>query len=264
MNEINGVQVFLVDHDQRIEVGHDAYLGELTPGKVKLQVVTNRDKDVRVYHVDGQKNIISSRQKGGRTYVTVVPIINEEDKSPFTRYQDNNMRLLELDSVIGKFRTWEIALVSQDGHFFATIQQIYEAQVFQAGNYPVCPFFMDKDHNWPQMVDFVTKIFFDKVDKLSPISEYMPPTQPQISDLANFGNLGFVLWWNCSMGMGVIQTAQGSARVYWSQVERNNALLFLKKNEAVTYEELRDVSNGNGQRKTAFKKEAINVRPIID
>ncbi len=264
MDRINGVSITVSMDGNVLEVQDDGYLGKLVPGQALIEVYVLPGCNIYGFTVDGKKNVVPKKDwallarppKEGKHYKARVQIKTSLEGVYHTEYSDNNLRLLELNSD-GNVRIWEIALISQGGDFFVTIQQTYTVCCYSDGQKVVCPRF---DEKWPSIVKLLGKLLGDKVKGLAPVKEYQPEPEPTVDDLAP--NTARVLWFNLARGgIGAITTPEGEARVYWKQVTKRNRLAFLVPGEVVRYESLGTPFQTRA-RPTAFKKQAVGVKPL--
>lgn len=255
------------------------YIGTLSVGKgttidVKVDPsVANRIFGITIDHGNGQVGLKRDLAKdplmgltvpeGTKWFQTKVPVKDSKDFIPTTRYPQNYMALVGLNAdKPGLVRIWEIALVSQNGHFYVTTQCTYEVQCYlehlSSGFQLRCPFF-EITKPRPAFVDFLRKLSINPWT-LPSVRLYQPSLPPADPPKPWPGH-GWVLWWNCAMQWGVIQTTEGAARVHWSNVKDADGLAHLKVGDVVTYEELAPPFQ-TYERETSFKLEAFGVRQV--
>ena len=252
-------QVQVLYNDIHVPVASDGYVGNFGPGVATLSVqILEQEKDR--FHgitVDSKKNVVLKKDlapvqgKEGKLYSAKCQIKLSMQGIPSTEYPENNLRLIELKGG-GKFSIWEIALISQGGKFFLTVQETYRAECFldEEGKI-VCPH-LDR---WPQLLGVLEGLI--NREKLKPVSCYQPP--PEL-DATNLGpNEGRVLWWNDAQGLGAIITPQGSARVHWSSISPRPRRSFLIPGETITFFGLYAPRETKG-RPTSFRWEARGIR----
>ena len=247
---------------QRLEVQEDGYVGKLTLGMALIEAHVVPGSNIYGFTVDGKKNVVSKRnwapptkpQEQRKHYKLRVQIKKNGIGVCHTEFPGNHFRLLRV-APRGTVRILEIALISQDGDFFLTTQQTYNARCYRDGEKIVCPTF----DRWPQMMEVLKGLLKDRVDKLKPIMEYRPEQEPTAADLAP--NTARVLWFNLAWGIGAILTQEGMARVHWSGTARRPRLAVLFSGELVSYKLLRE-PHQTKLRSTSFRKEAVGVRPM--
>jgi len=228
---------------------------------VQLIIWVPADSAIWAIGVDGKKDIVLRRDKsndpGLRIYPTRIAIKESEVSGvAHTEYPNNHVRLLHYVGN-GNVEHWEIALVSQNGYFWVTVQKTYDIKVGCDGeDHFLCPDFADK---WPQLVGILGELLagFDLPEEVTPMPKPMLP----VSGLKT--NEGLVFWWNCAQQMGAITTRQGPARVHWSQITISNGdLAKLVDGAKVRFRDLVRPKQTEFGRKTSFKWEAVDVRPL--
>ena len=228
----------------------------------QLDIYVESGRAIHAFGVDGKKNVIPRRDlardeepaREGKHYRANVQIKTSLENVLHTEYPDNNIRLLEVLSE-GRFRIWEVALVSQGGDFFVTVQKTYEAYCYRDGEKFACPQFA----KWPQLVAFLEKLFEGKVDELPLVASYQPEPKTSTEGLAP--STGKVLWFNFAQGVGAIITSKGTARVHWTQVAKRGRRAYLLPGESVRYSSLKAPQNTK-LRSSSFAKEAVRVKAL--
>lgn len=260
MDKLRKVNYWLRKEDgQLIKPEDDGYIGYLKPGtKVDVEVHVLRD-DVTGFFVDGSKNIApkrdeaEERNKDGTFYSFTVSIKVSEDKIPHTEHAENNIRLAKIHKE-GGVAIWEIALISQNGRFFLTQQQVYKFCCYKEKGKFRCPKF-DGKNGWPNIVSFLEEIF--NMEDLHSIDCY----QPRTNRVSLNGEPGKVQWFNLSQGYGVIITQEGPARVHWTEIENGKRLRHLETGQEVSFKRLINPRQTKGN-KTSFNQEAVGVKTI--
>lgn len=249
------------------------YIDALAVGKATIDVevdpsIANRIFGIAIDHKSGSVQLKRDLAKdpvcgllietGGKGYQTKIPVVDSKDFITTTKYPMNYMTLVEVDvDKPGFVRIWEVALVSQKGLFFVTTQCTYEVQCYQDDGQLRCPFFETVNLR-PFFVSLFAELLSSKLSQLPPVSEYIPPADPP----KPWPDHGQVLWWNCAMGLGMIQTTEGVARVHWSNVKDADGLVCFDKDDIVSYDELGKPFQ-TYERKTSIKLEAFGVRKVI-
>jgi hypothetical protein len=239
MMRIPNVDIILSYNEKDLIIGDEGYVGMLQSGTAVLQVVA--PENFAAFHVDGQKNIHLKKyyeeKDERRRFEMKVRIEKDQHGVPCTKYKNNNnMRLLEFGED-HQFTFWEIALISQNGNFFLTVQPVYEEACFTDGKRVVCPYFEDPDHEWPQLVEILRTVFQEVAKTLPPVEEYVPDEPIDPATLAD--NTGDVLWWSFSQNYGIIMTPKGVANAHWTEAPVHQKLRYLEKGEKVQYKDLK-------------------------
>ncbi len=231
----------------------DGCLGYLVPPRVTLKVRIPPSEFLWGFTVDGKKNVqlkrdLASEMKTpmeGRLYTARIEV---KRANPYldsgvargichTEYPANNMRLLEL-SPDGRGSIYEIAVVSQNGIFFLTRQTTWRFGLFRENGHVACPYFREEVRRWLQLEELIQRIFpAEWVDALAPAQDY------QLDDPANESlreYTGRVSWYNLAQGIGAVETAQGAARIHWTQVPPRPRFRYLGAGEKVAFQRLRE------------------------
>ena len=285
MNKIEGVEIqVLVGEVEPMEltVAEDGYLGRLKSGALTLVAKVAHGLPIYGIGVDGKKNVSLLRDRNKMADLSpLLPLLpspkafttrivveygegvdfngGQEAKYRevfFTRYPANNLRLLRLEPT-GKFSIWEVAIVSQESEFYLTVQETYSGSCYRSEDGLACP----KLNNWPQMIQLFADIIGEAgLANLPDTISYSEDTKPpaRFLETPDGKPTGIVLWWNLAMGLGVINTEKGQARVHWTQAPKRDRLAFLAKDETVTFEEL-VTPKANPKRPTTFQLEAKGV-----
>ena len=267
MKTIEGtnIHLFVNDESMEYELANDGYAGQLTEADTCILRVTTERNDVVGFTVDGKKNVGLKKNMAcdlglyGSAYQQKITVKYGEKTGVWhTEYPQNNIRLLEFGDN-GRFRVWEIALVSQDGRFFVTAETTYEAACYRDGFRAVCPEF---DKKWPQLVTLLSDLLVD-ID-IPPFSDYRPVAQTEPAALAD--NTGRVLWWNSAQGIGMAvvnkdASPNGIARIHWSQLapRTENCLAYLSPGDHITFTATRS-AHQTKMRATTFQCELIGAK----
>lgn len=221
-------------------------LGRLKPGKITLQIET--DNSLLPIVVDGAKNVITRRysQYGERRKVKTTIMAWEQNASPvFTRYPENNLRLLRC--MTQEVTVWEIAVVSQSGAFFLTVQETFVLKLSE-GIGGILYGQGSRLQRWPQMMDFLRGMQQRQILVL-------PDEDPARTSFRE------VLWWNLAQGLGAVKAKREAARVYWSEVAPRGGFRYLKQGEIIQQCRIMPIVQKPWERATAFRLEAKGVIP---
>lgn len=204
----------------------------------------------------GQGPVVRKKDKSEaeeqRIFSKVVRIHKNFDDPtpPFSRYPENHFRILE---VRGSYlRHFEVALITQKGHFYVSKQLTREGSLYGDGEIIFPPF-----AEWPEMTDFLTGLV--GMRGVKKIESFIPPLPPAPNGIKNFQ--GRVLWWNMAQQFGAILLRnESTARVHRSNLKRSgNRLAYLVADEVVKFERLVIPKQITG-RSTTFSQEAETVR----
>lgn len=253
-------------NETRFPLEKDGFIGFLNVGEqmiIEAFILLPEFLNIFAFEVDGKKNVILKKDWGPlsnpplkeRRYQTKIQIKKSLEGTPHTEYPSNNLRIIRLDDN-GQTWIWEIALVSQNGSFFLTVQKTYEFQCCRQGKILIAPMF---DSRWPQLVSFLRQLPIIDVNELPDFSEYTPPAAQKKKNLEP--KTGRVLWFNFAQGIGAIETPEGNARVHWSQIEPRPRLAFLETGELVSYKKLIEPVQTK-TRNTSFPRDALGVRVL--
>lgn len=269
---IPGVQISVfANNDKPLAVASDGFISCSDEAGLLLQVSLDPNRHLFAFTVDGTKNVIPKKQEEGlpnqtnqRLYQLRVSVAKNERGQPYTRYPDNNLRLVEQlgrDTTCrfdadGRVRIWEIAIVAQRGSLFLTLQPTYEVECYRDKR-GACfyPFFS----HWPQLNKYLVSLLPASVMP-APVDTYTPELLPNLNGLGD--NEGLVAWFNEAQGLGCLQTKKGNARVHWSQIlarRPHHRRAFLQAGEKIYFDRLQPPQKISA-RPTAFKLEAIGVR----
>ncbi len=272
---IPGVAIVVRDGDDIFDVREDGFIGYFdsrkdenffAPQSLTIEVLTSRDgfDDDRliVFTVDNQKNIVESRDRDQYDFEATlcrftrrVPVKLSSDCIYYTPDSQNNIRVLRL-KLDGSFTIWEVAVISQEGDFFLTVQRSYEAQCYWNAETRsmICPRFQNNLNDWPSLVELLKQ---GVNNDLLPIFRDDETTE-EMQALPDAGQ-GRVMWWSSYKGIGAIDTLKGVARVHWrgAALQGRRHLRYLVPGELVSYESL-----GEPFGNTRFKFEARGVKLV--
>ncbi len=281
MAQIPGVKITLFVNGDVIQPEHDGYVGQLEPVDTAIiEAKVRNGSNGYGLAVDGNKNVVLKKdwmpfedpEGSGLLYQQKVSIKLSLEKTPHTEYVSNHLRVLKLYAD-GRTELWEIALVSQSGNFFLTVQQTYAVCCYYHNGEEgvVCPYFQMPPHEWPQLVSILKQLFAEEVGtgNLTRGIRYQPEMQPSSNDLAP--NTARVIWWNVAQGFGMVMTSEGPARLHWSQVTPRSRIVMLESDELVKYTAIRTPVHKKSpkdstakERKTSFQREVVGVKQCAE
>src|SRR3989344_2784633 len=247
VEKIGGVSVEVsFDGTQMVPLAN-SFVGCVTPafGKVVLcvKVASERGGFIYALTVDQKKNVVKKKNLASGLfcvahYRAIVPIRMSSGGSYCAEEAHNCIRLLEFYGNTG-FRTnglrvWEVAIVSQNGEFFLTVQKEYEADLWQESSGGNLFITEEKLMNWPQMRVAIGELF--------PKAWAPLPLQPGIGFKADpfagetpSRGVARVKWYSPRSGLGALRTMEGDARVDWTQVSPRDGFSYLVAGELVSY-----------------------------
>lgn len=257
--QIPGVTVRVIHRGYdgtEIPVADDGYLGRLTTHALELHIRVEQGYRIDAFLVDGNKNVVAKKnlieQPGSnKLYELTIPVHQKGTQSGFyVTYPTNNLRLAEQKET-GTVQLWEIAVISQNGDFFLTIQPTYRVECYRHGNIIVYPYF----EKWLQMNDYLVSLLPSTVQP-GPLDDYK--VEPPLSTNGYTDNEAIVQWFNDAQGLGALVTNKGVARVHWGQVPKRGRRAYLRPGEKVRFQELKPPTQTTA-RSTRFKWEATGV-----
>ena len=242
-----------------IPITEDGRVGYLEAGYSVTLTVLVDGPNTWVVEVDGKKNVtvrhpLADAPAG--TYPTKIHLHESETSaSAYTQYPANHVRLLRyIDD--GVVEMWEVALISQDGCFWATSQKTYDIACGRSeiGEF-LCPRFEQK---WPQLVEVLERLLEGKE-----LSHEIARFKEKPVSKGPTNRIGSVVWWNYAQQLGAIATGRGQVRVHWSQIiAPNSNRRGLTAGQKVSIRAIREIVVSPGMRPSGFKHEAIGVKPI--
>lgn len=264
MDNIYGVLTHLTMSGTILPSAKDGFIGYLSGGDQTVLEAYVLEPELNIYGftVDGKKNVVLKKDwalvadppLNCRKYLQKITVKISEEGVAHTEYPNNNMRIISVDDN-GQTQISEVALISQNGYFFLTIQTTYEFQCYHQGKILTAPMF---DSRWPQLVQFIRGLPME-ISKLPDFSEYAPSPAQKKRNLEP--QTGRVLWFNFSQGIGAIETSEGNARVHWSQIKPRPRLAYLEPNELVSYKKLMEPVQTKA-RNTSFPRDALGVKVL--
>jgi len=186
-------------------------------------------------------------------YHHTVPIHSSNSGTAYVKYPENHVKLLEVTRA-GAVTMWEVAIASEWGTSFLTIQPTYQTLCYQDSNgEPVCPLI----DNSPVIMMAIRQSLKGRTQNLPSIEDYVPPRD--FRDTSLFGlpeNCGLVIWWNEAMRMGMIRTAEGEAvRVLGINIQTKRLYrTFLVPGEIIRYKKLKPTKS-----RTRFGFDAVGI-----
>jgi len=263
---IPGVTLEVYKQHRQLTPEPDGYVGQLYSGFAVILAVIDPTADPTIgLFRDGQDHYIlqkdwlnnprteAQRQAhtryftdrrfapGTKVYGIKMPLRVDEDQAVNTVHYPENMFVLAQyycsnysnpvspDYVL----VWKVALVSQNGEFFLTIQEAYDVMICQSGDSkPHIP----RLHGHRQLEQLILANMPEGFRLCTGHADPLPEGPP-VDQLGH--DEGIVEGWYAARNMGCIITAKGAARVHWSEVPPRPRRRFLVIGERVRFASLR-------------------------
>lgn len=266
-SKIKGANINVTINGNSLPVDADGYVGEIMAtcrAQIWVEIAKEKIDNIFAIDVDGKKNVVlkknfSENPEEKKIYRNIVEI--KTNKEIFhTEYPNNHIRLLLITDT-GNIQIWEIAIVSQGGHFFVTQQKVWDTFCYNNNDRLSCPLF-EGPKGWPQMINILKDLFSRQLMFLPPLSLWKEEDVNLDRVKVTKKKTGVVVWFNNAQGMGVIKTTEGPARVHWSDISRiDSNLSHVLPGETVTYSDLVPprLTKGRG---TSLRFDAIGVSPV--
>ncbi len=264
---IENVKVGLLVDSKEQEIPHSGFMGTLLSHQNVVMFALIGSPAIFGVSVDGKGNMVPKRdhnkhQDLPRIYKATIPIKIDRQGMPHTEYPGNHFRLLYF-TPDGEMWTWEIALISQAGDFFLSLQRTYRIRCYRQEEGTICwPSFEEGssvkavvESLWSE--EFLSPHF---VDNLPLLESYTPEPIPSSEGIPK--DAAQVLWYNQSQQFGCLLLPDGrQARVHWTSILGERRPAYLRARELVRYKDLvkpRETKN----RPTTFRLEAVKVTPL--
>lgn len=261
---IPGVSLEVYKEHRQLTPETDGYLGQLWSGSAVVLAVIDPDArpTMGIFrdgcdHYIKQKDWLSnpttqSQQRchdlylAGRTfadgtqaYGVKMPLRVDENRSLNTVHYPENMLMLAQyycdpePARGGYLLVWKVALVSQDGEFFLTVQEAYDVQVHEDEKGKLR---IPRLAGHKQLEKLLVANVPDDLQRF-PLSSFQKMSGPPEESLK--ANEGIVERWYAARNMGCIVTSHGPARVHWREVPERPRRRFLVEGERVQFADLR-------------------------
>lgn len=291
--QIPGVSLDVYKQNRLIRPESDGYVGQFFSGFASVLAVIDPCADSSVLTIgvfrDGQdhyvlqkdwlnnprteaqqqahKMYLASRSFAPETkvYGVKVPLrVSERNVQNTVHYPENMLMLAQYyhaghtNSSPGYVLVWKIALVSQNGEFFLTVQEAYDVMICQTeGSKRKIPRL--QGHRQLEQLILANapenfRAYTSGLDKM--------PDSPLVNELGK--NEGVVERWYAARNMGCIITTEGPARVHWSDVPPRPRLRYLVPDERVNIADLsvppkNPATDWRKVRKARFKLQASGI-----
>lgn len=289
--QIPGVSLEVYKQGRRVVPEDDGYLGQLWSGSAAILAVIDHEayptmsifrdgKDHYTKQRDWLNNPKTEVQRKGRdmflanrtvvagtqVYGVSMPLHVDEERSFNTVHYPENMLMLaqwgrdESGQLTGEAMVWKVALVSQNGVFFVTVQKAYDVRAYENNKKKLC---FPRFGGHIQLERLLVANAPQNLPRL-PLSSFTPDPKPTVRGLKS--NEGVVDRWYDARNMGCIITSHGAARVHWREVPERPRRRFLVEGERVQFANLREPpqnpeTNWRQRRKARFQLQAYEVRP---
>lgn len=288
---IPGVSLEVYKERRQLTPEDDGYLGQLWSGSAVILAVIDPDysSTMGIFrdgcdHYIKQKDWLNSpttesQQKchdlylasrtfagGTQVYGVKMPLRVDEDRSINTvHYPENMLMLAQYDrngsgKLTGDAVIWKVALVSQDGVFFVTVQEAYGVRAYENDKGKLC---FPRFGGHKQLERLLVANAPEGLP-CQPLSSFTPGQKPTLNGLN--GSEGVVERWYDARNMGCIITSHGAARVHWREAPERPRRRFLVEGERVQFADLRQPPKNpetkwRKPRKARFQLQAYGVRP---
>jgi hypothetical protein len=259
-----GVEISMSQNGKPLIPDKDDCLGVLPEGKIEAIIKVNRRLRGEIecvvqygpLHAVPKYDFVESPDpllKIHRQIIPVYPVYVNERSRPYTKHPENMFKIIEMFQN-GKFRVYEVAIVSRiGGKFYITTQLAWNEQCYRDNQGKL---WIPSLYEWHSLREVCEKYMDPK--ELEPDTKYVPKDKITAAGLAD--NEGRVLYFSHASGTGAIITKIGPAKVYWLNiVQQGFGLVSLNKGDKVTYKRLQVPANNQ---RTQFKWEAIGVRYV--
>lgn len=243
----------------------DGYLGKFDIGVAELSIATDPEVGLVGVTVDADKNVAklnpSQPLNGSLFYARSVDILRtSKDRLPYTKKDNNNIRLLELtgeetENAPYSVIVYECSIIGQDGQVHFVADQTLDFQVWRTRGKNSCPG-ADK---WPAMQAIILEMAQQLDHRKLPYQSrrrWKKPEPPTTLD----SNVGWVRWWNWAQGWGTAATSQGDVVVHWTAAPSRpgQELRYLKKGELFRFTRLENRPQKPGQ-EMQLKRQAVGI-----
>jgi len=174
VKQIPGGEIRILRNDKQVSFDEEGFLGRFSEGKLTLSILTNPVfEDVRIAGL-----VVNEKPGEPLTVAVNIGIKGEDDKElhsrpvgivyshhygcAVTHSNRNYLSFLELKPASrgGGLVLWEVAIVSQKGNFFVTVQDKYRASVFLHDGRVTCP----EMSRWPELVSVIDTLYRETGD----------------------------------------------------------------------------------------------------
>ncbi len=287
MFTIPGIALAAYKQDRKLDVDKDGHLGQLCSGHIVLDATIpaglaffgfiRHGNDTYMLQKDWvalpdqpkkpfqreMKHVVEARglPLGTKVYGTKMPLeVSEDGQENFVSYPNNMLCLAELvmrrGSMTNLVNVWKVAVISQLGEFFLTVQKAYEELI--------CVRDDDGELRFPRLArhESLNDLLVGLIPEDAPISPSADYVEPE-EDLPNglCANEAIVTSFYEARGVGTLVTYDGgervNVRVGWRDAPKRGGRRFLVLGERVRYEKLD--APFQSKRETSFAKQAYGI-----
>lgn len=276
MQTIPGVALSVFKQDRPLAVEDDGFVGELASGYAVIMTrvapgascyaLLQQARDQ--YAIQKDHALSEDVTDGTKLYRLKTVLEAGETGEPFVSYPNNMLCIAEYgydpdaDVITDTIRLWKVAIVSQHGKFFLTVQPAYDVTIFRADEsgklciprlvkHPTLEAALLRllpDTEWrvrfPQKTWPKGQSRLRETDPYSgparieyPLSAYEREPQPEFPcDLGS--KEGFVLSYYEARGIGTVLTEQGVARVSWMDLPPRPRRRYLVPGETIRFRKI--------------------------
>jgi cold shock CspA family protein len=254
-----------------------------------LEITVAKNAHAWVFNVNEEGDVTPSRDwhakpldeddpshdapEGTKVHRRYIPIAEAEIYGvPTTKYPNNNLRILEmLDD--GYFQLWGVAVVSQRGEFFLTIEKMYSPfRCYRSGKTVVSPTHHanEKNPGWVPFITLLNRVLKGNLLETLPSIEEIDNEKPQPKQQKNSisEGEGRVVWFSQMRQYGMLLAKEGDRTVqvmaHWQHINRDGSRRrFLQDGEKVKFEKLTK-KHSTTKRASGFTMQAEGITPVTE
>ncbi|MDO8594606.1 MAG: hypothetical protein Q7R93_03790 [bacterium] len=220
-------------HGEPITATSTGYIDILTrAGEATLSVKIESNSGFIGYdRAENGKHVTRLKNHGNEAVAEhrrTVPIFQVDSGVIYATDPKGTIWILRVSSE-GRVQIFTVSLTTQNSECFLVYWQLFDEPFFQKdGKGIVCP---GVEAVWdPEIATLLGEI----KNTLPDIATYKRPTPPTMEELV--GLVGVVKWFTLRMGIGVVYTSKGEARIHWSQCPLSeDGLRYVKAGERIRF-----------------------------
>ncbi|MBX4200502.1 hypothetical protein KW786_00050 [Candidatus Parcubacteria bacterium] len=239
------------DPDDIPQLNEEGYEEAHAKQKRRFDFLSSRDKD--------SEGVVFGSRFGLDLFAYDGPLLNK------TSYPANTLCLGQYVRLAGRLtghvHVWEVAVISQGRQFFLTVQRRQDLLACSGYKGRLCfPGVGKHKHLGTVLVNLAPEGL-----PLIPAPDTLFPPEPSIDGLRR--NEGMVESWHDARNMGKIVTAQGWARVHWTEAPPSPRLRYLGQGQRVRFSNLAKAQRNpkteyRPGRKPKYTLDAFGVEPV--